>query len=148
MYGPVGAATGRPGPHSPRWNTYPAGVFHRPVPRLLTLAVAAAGGWATDAAFPQRSWWPLAIVGMAALVWSVQRDSAGWNFLVTWVWGLAFFLPHLWWANYAVGVIPWVALSAAEAAIMAGGVVAWTWIRRGRWIRGRLWLHAPFFALA
>ena len=148
MYGPVGAATGRPGPHSPRWNTYPAGVLHRPVPRLLTLAVAATGGWVTDAAFPQRSWWPLAIVGVAALVWSIQRDSARWNFLVTWLWGLGFFLPHLWWANYAVGVIPWAALSVAEAAIMAGGVAAWTWIRRGVWIRDKRWLHAPLFALS
>lgn len=122
-------------------------MLNPPAPRLLTLLVAAVGGWATDAAFPQRGWWPLAIVGIAALVWSLQRDSARWNFLVTWLWGLGFFLPHLWWADYAVGVVPWMALSVAEAAIMAGGMVAWTWIRRAGWIRGRYWLHAPVFAL-
>src|SRR5699024_5655367 len=42
----------------------------------------------------------------------------------------------------------WAALSVAEAAIMAGGVAAWTWIRRGVWIRDKRWLHAPLFALS
>ena len=94
-----------------------------------------------------RGWWPLALIGMAALVWAVGRDSARWNALVTWVWGLAFFLPHLWWANYAVGVIPWIALSVAEAGILAGGVAAFTWARRAPWLRHRTWLHAPTFAV-
>ncbi len=113
----------------------------------MTLLVAALGGWLTDAAFPMRGWWPLALVGVAALVWAIGRDSARWNALVTWVWGLAFFLPHLWWANYAVGVIPWIALSVAEAGILAGAVAAWTWARRARWLRHRTWLHAPTFAV-
>lgn len=116
-------------------------------PRALTLLVAAIGGWLADAAFPMRGWWPLALIGVAALVWAVGRDSARWNALVTWVWGLAFFLPHLWWANYAVGVIPWIALSVAEAGILAGGVAAFTWARRARWLRHRTWLHAPTFAV-
>ena len=94
-----------------------------------------------------RGWWPLALVGTAALVWAVGRDSARWNALVAWVWGLAFFLPHLWWANYAVGVIPWIALSVAEAGILAGGVAAFTWARRARWLRHRTWWHAPTFAV-
>ena len=115
-------------------------------PRALSLLVAALGGWATDAAFPMRGWWPLAFVGVAALVWASGRDSARWNALVGWVWGLGFFLPHLWWANYAVGVIPWLALSVAESGILAGGVAAFTWARRARWVRHRTWLHAPLFA--
>ncbi|WP_277049147.1 apolipoprotein N-acyltransferase [Ruania albidiflava] len=115
-------------------------------PRALSLLVAALGGWATDAAFPMRGWWPLAFVGMAALVWACGRDSARWNALVGWVWGLGFFLPHLWWAHYAVGPVPWVALSVAESGILAGGVAAFTWARRGRWVRHRTWLHAPLFA--
>lgn len=111
------------------------------------MLVAVIGGWLTDAAFPMRGWWPLALIGVAALVWAIGRDSARWNALVTWLWGLAFFLPHLWWANYAVGVIPWVALSVAEAGILAGGVAAWTWARRATWLRHRTWLHAPTFAV-
>lgn len=113
----------------------------------MTLLLAALGGWLTDAAFPMRGWWPVAFIGVAALVWAIGRDSARWNALVAWVWGLAFFLPHLWWANYAVGVIPWIALSVAEAGILAGAVAAWTWARRARWLRYRTWLHAPTFAV-
>lgn len=113
----------------------------------MTLLLAALGGWLTDAAFPMRGWWPVAFIGVAALVWAIGRDSARWNALVAWVWGLAYFLPHLWWANYAVGVIPWIALSVAEAGILAGAVAAWTWARRARWLRYRTWLHAPTFAV-
>ncbi|SEE08145.1 apolipoprotein N-acyltransferase [Ruania alba] len=115
--------------------------------RALTLLIAVVGGLLTDTAFPQRSWWPLAFVGVALLVVALQRDSARWNALVAWVWGLAFFLPHIWWANAAVGVIPWAALSIAEAGIVAAGAAVWTWARRASWLRGRRLVPGVVFAL-
>ncbi|UFU08273.1 apolipoprotein N-acyltransferase [Ruania halotolerans] len=132
-------ATAAPNPPSPARMLVPA--------RALTLLAAALGGLLTDTAFPQRSWWPLAIVGMAVLVVALRRDSARWNALVAWVWGLAFFLPHIWWANAAVGVIPWLALSVAEAGVIAAGAAVWTWSRRAAWLRGRLLLPGVVFAV-
>ncbi|WP_241680553.1 apolipoprotein N-acyltransferase [Pseudactinotalea suaedae] len=99
--------------------------------RLTTAAVAIVGGLLTDTAFPQRSWWPMAIIGVALLVLALRRDSARWAAAVGFLWGISFFLPHIWWANEAVGVIPWIALSVAEAGIVAATCAAWVWVRRG-----------------
>ncbi|WP_232848049.1 apolipoprotein N-acyltransferase [Occultella kanbiaonis] len=103
-------------------------------PRWLTLLLALVGGLLTDTAFPQRSWWPMAFVGIALLVLALGRDSARWAWLVGFTWGLAFFLPHIWWANEAVGVIPWVALSVAEAGIAGLACATWIWVRRIGWV--------------
>ena len=115
--------------------------------RPLTLFLALAGGLVTDAAFPDRGWWPLAFVGVAALFWALRRDGARWGFLVGLVWGLAFFLPHLWWANYATETVPWVALSVMEACFVAVLGAAWVWARRWPWLAGRPWAQAVAFAL-
>ncbi|MFV0425961.1 MAG: apolipoprotein N-acyltransferase [Beutenbergiaceae bacterium] len=115
--------------------------------RLLTVLVATAGGLVTDTAFPMRDWWPMALVGMALLVWSLQRDSARWAALVGWCWGLGFFLPHIWWANEAVGPIPWAALAIAEAGIIAAGCAAWVWCRRSSLLAKRVLGQSVAFAM-
>lgn len=113
--------------------------------RGVTLAAAAVGGMLTDTAFPQRGWWPMAAVGMALLVLALRRDSARWAALVGLVWGLGFFLPHIFWAYEAVGPVPWVALSLMEAGIVAATCAAWAWIRRGALLRRGLLRQAPAF---
>lgn len=118
-----------------------------PPSRPLTLLLALAGGLFTDAAFPDRGWWPLAFVGVAALFWALRRDGARWGFLVGLVWGLAFFLPHLWWANYATETVPWVALSVMEACFVAVLGAAWVWARRWSWLAARPWAQAVGFAV-
>ncbi|GED08718.1 apolipoprotein N-acyltransferase [Cellulosimicrobium cellulans] len=118
-----------------------------PPSRPLTLLLALVGGLVTDAAFPDRGWWPLAFVGVAALFWALRRDGARWGFLVGLVWGLAFFLPHLWWANYATETVPWVALSVMEACFVAVLGAAWVWARRRPWSAARPWAQAVGFAL-
>lgn len=109
--------------------------------RMGDLLLAALGGLITDMAFPSRSWWPLAYVGIALLLLALRRESVIWGWLVAFIWGLGFFLPHLWWANPAVGEpIGWIALSLAQAAMVApfgaGAVLA----GRVGWIRARPWL--------
>ncbi|WP_234417623.1 apolipoprotein N-acyltransferase [Miniimonas sp. S16] len=116
--------------------------------RLLTLLLAVIGGLVTDAAFPQRSVWPLAILGVALLALALRRESARWGFVVGTVWGLSFFLVHIWWANEAVGVVPWVALSSAEAMMVGAFGAAWVWIRRWPPVRDRAVLAVPAFAIA
>jgi apolipoprotein N-acyltransferase len=99
------------------------------------LALAAAGGVVTDLAFPGLGWWPLAFVGTGLLVLALGRDRAWWNALVGLVWGIAFFVRHLPWVDGAVGLVPYLALSLAEAGAVALFGAAWTWARRGRVIR-------------
>lgn len=98
--------------------------------RLKTLLVAAVGGFLAHVAFPGISIWPAAMIGLAMLMWSLQRDSATWAFAVGTVWGTAHFLPLLWWAHEAVGPLPWIALSIFEAMILALGPVIYVWLRR------------------
>lgn len=99
--------------------------------RWWVLGLAAGSGLLTEAAFPDRGWWGAAFVGMALLFLALRRDSAQWNALVGMVWGLAFFAPHITWADYVVGRVPWIALSIFEALYVALFAVAWTWARRG-----------------
>ncbi|MCB7137516.1 apolipoprotein N-acyltransferase [Cellulosimicrobium marinum] len=123
----------------------PAG---RDVPaRATTLLLAVAGGLLTDAAFPDRGWWPAAFVGVALLLWALRRDDARWGALVGLAWGLAFFLPHLWWANEATDTLPWLALSVMEACFVAALGAGWVWARRGAWLRTRPWAQAVTFAV-
>lgn len=119
-----------------------------PAPRRRTsLLLAVGGGLATDAAFPGLGWWPLAFVAIAVLFLALGRDSARWNALVGFAFGAAFFLPQLTWARFAVGPVPWLALSLAEAGFVALFAAAWSWARRGGVIWTRARLQVPVFAV-
>lgn len=128
--------------------TYPATVLSREPGRAWTLLLASVGGLVTEMAFPGRSWWPAAIVGIALLALALRRDSARWNTLVGLGWGLGFFLPHLYWANASVGAIPWVALAILEAALVGTFSAGWTWSRRALFLKGRPIAQAAAFATA
>lgn len=144
MYGLVGAtcvsATG--------CSNYPRGVSKFPPRRLPAVLCAVAGGLLTDAAFPNRSIWPAAFIGVALLVLAIRRDSARWAFAMGTLWGLGFFLPHLWWAHYAVGgPIPWIALSLSQSLIVGSAMAVWAWARRGVPVRRWSLLAAAPFAV-
>lgn len=102
--------------------------------------LALLGGLLTWSAFPDLNWWWAAAPGMALLFLAMRRDSARWNALVGLIWGVAFFVPLLTWAGDAVGPVPWLALSVAEAGFVALFGAAWSWARRGEavWRRGSL----------
>ena len=99
--------------------------------RGTSILLALAGGVLCDTAFPGLAWWPMAFVAIALLLFALGRDSARWNTLVGLTFGLAFFLPQITWAEYAVGPVPWFALSVAEAGFVAFFGAAWSWARRG-----------------
>jgi apolipoprotein N-acyltransferase len=106
------------------------------------MLLAVAGGLATDTAFPNRSWWPMAYVGVALLLLALRRDSVPWAWFTGFMWGLGFFLPHLYWADEAVGEpIGWIALSVAEAALVGVFGAAWVLVRRLPLVADRLWLQ-------
>lgn len=115
--------------------------------RLLSLFLAVAGGLLLWTAFPNAGVWPAAFVSVAVLYWSLGRDSAWWNFLVGLLFGLAFFLPHLWWAHESTETAPWIAMSTVEALFLAAFGALWTWVRRARFLRRRGWRLAAAFAV-
>jgi apolipoprotein N-acyltransferase len=127
---------------------YPARVPTREPNRWLLILLAVGGGFLTNTAFPDRGWWPMAFVGVAVLFWALRRDHAWWNALVGLVWGLAFFLPHIQWAQIATDTVPWLALSVLEAAFLALFGAAWTWVRRAGFVaRNLAWQVAAFAVL-
>lgn len=87
----------------------------------------------------------MAILGMALLLIAVNRASARWSFVIGTVWGLGFFLPHLYWAHAAVGPVPWVGLSLVSSMLVGAGMAIWAWARQFGFIANRLWLRAPVF---
>ena len=77
--------------------------------------VAVASGLVLFLAFPDVGWWVTAPVAFAAFYMLLARVSTRGGFGFGWIMGMAFFLPHLWWAYVAVGPVPWIALSGAES---------------------------------
>ncbi len=113
---------------------------------LRNLGLAAGAGLVLTLAFPDRGWWPAAILALALLWWALERASAWGGFFRGWAFGIAFLLPHVWWAHEAVGAIPWAALALAEGVAFGLFGAAWAHVRRSGMLGSR-WLEAPVFAL-
>src|SRR5690625_867875 len=106
---------------------------------LIPLLMSAGGGWLTNLAFPDRGWWPLAYLGVALLLLALRKARMVRAGVTGLVWGLTFFLPHIYWAVHATGsLLPWVALSLAQALYIAGFAAAWTVAREAVWVRDHL----------
>jgi apolipoprotein N-acyltransferase len=99
-----------------------------PLPAALVAAVAS--GVALFLAFPSIGWWPLAPLGVAALVLAAAGrrplGAAGIGLVA----GLAFFGPLLHWAGVYVGPIAWVPLVGLEALYVAAFALAVPWALR------------------
>jgi apolipoprotein N-acyltransferase len=115
--------------------------------RWWTLVLAVTGGLLTRLAFPEPGWWGTAFLGVAFLYLALRRDSARWNALVGLVWGLTFFLLLITWADEAVGLVPWLALSTLEAAYFALLGAAWSWARRGNAVWRSIGLQVGVFTI-
>ncbi|GIG24194.1 apolipoprotein N-acyltransferase [Cellulomonas denverensis] len=115
--------------------------------RWWSAILAALGGGLTWTSFPDLGWWFAAAPGIGLLFWAMRRDSARWNALVGLIWGTAFFLPLITWANDAVGLVPWIALSLAQAGFIALFGAAWSWARRGEAVWRNAWLQVVVFAV-
>lgn len=86
--------------------------------------------------FPDHGAWPMAILAMAFFVALLDRVGAGRAAWLSFLVGMAFWLPHIDWVPIAVGGrLPWVALAATQALAFAvwGWVVSltrvWHWAR-------------------
>jgi len=140
--------------------------------RLISVLLAALAGGLIWAAFPDVGAWPLMLVGVG-LLWYVLsrcagktvilrnerseadaesrqtmcRPGAAWNALLGFIAGLAFFGPHVWWANVATAMVPWVALTMLQAAFWAALGALWAWTMRMPWVSKTPWRQALAFAL-
>ena len=98
-----------------------------------------------ELAFPNFGAWYLAPVSLALLYFATSRAGLWWNFLMGLTWGLAFFLPHIFWAYISVGVVPWIALSVAESIFVGLFAVSWTIARRWKPVANQLRWHPIVF---
>lgn len=119
-----------------------ATVVERPlVPLWAALALAVAGGFALDAAFPSLGWWPLAFVAVPLALVSLVGRSLWGSVLVGAAFGAAFYFPHVSWSSQflgddPLGWVPWVALATAETLLLAVFsplvTLAYRWLPRWR----------------
>ncbi|WP_292835932.1 apolipoprotein N-acyltransferase [Microbacterium sp.] len=107
----------------------------RPVLPLWAASLAAlAGGLILTLAFPALSWWPVVFVAVPlALVSLIGRRVWG-AVLVGFLFGAGLFFVNLGFTARYLGPIPWIALSALEAALTAAAAVpialAYRWMPR------------------
>jgi len=109
--------------------------------------VAIASGLVLFLAFPDVGWWAAGPLAFAAFYMLLYRVSVRGGFGFGWLMGMAFFLPHLWWAFVAVGPIPWIALSGAES--VACGLVGALFVRlkKSELLDQARWLQPVAFAV-
>lgn len=114
---------------------------HPLVPLWAALALAIAGGFALDAAFPSLGWWPLAFVAVPLALVSLVGRSLWGSVLVGAAFGAAFYFPHVSWASQflgddPLGWVPWVALATFETLLLAVFsplvTLAYRWLPRWR----------------
>ncbi len=98
-----------------------------PFPVAVTLAVLA--GWMMDLGFPDRDWWPLALVGAALMMASIRGHSLGKALLIGALGGFTFYGIHIWWLTVYLGLIPWIALTLAQVFFfsLGMGLMAMVW---------------------
>jgi apolipoprotein N-acyltransferase len=95
--------------------------------------LSAAAGGLLFLAFPPYGFWPLAPVAVALLSLVVHGRSPAWGAGQGLIFGMTFFAPLLSWTGSAVGPVPWLLLSAAEAAYCVLLGAALPLVQRLRW---------------
>jgi len=104
------------------------------MPIALALLSAIAAGLMLDAGFPDRGWWPLAILGTGLLLLSLRGRSVRGALLVGAVGGFVYYGALIEWLTVYLGVVPWLALTATQVFYVALGAVpialAWRWLPR------------------
>ena len=97
----------------------PAPPLQAPLARPISLLLALAAGGTLALAFPGFNLWPLAPLAVAGLALATRGHRAGFAALTGFLFGLAFFVPHLHWSGIYVGKLPWFALAAVESVYFA-----------------------------
>ncbi|MGC4939931.1 apolipoprotein N-acyltransferase [Kribbella sp. DT2] len=90
------------------------------VGNIPAAGLAVIAGLLLDVAFPGVGWWPLAPLAMAGLLLTFRGRGVRANTILGFLFGLAFFVPHVSWSGIFVGPVPWLALATLQALYLAG----------------------------
>ncbi len=96
----------------------------RPLKLWLALIIGAVSGLALQVSFPDRGWWPLAVVGMVLLLWSLAGRGPWTALLVGVVAGAAFWGSLINWLTLYLGPVPWLALAGLQTIFFGFGAMA------------------------
>jgi len=104
------------------------------LPLWAALLAALLSGPVLDAAFPDKSIWPLVFPGVALVLVALIGRRNGSALLVGFVAGCSFYFTHIEWASLFLGLVPMAALSVLEALFFAVGglaiTLAYRWMPR------------------
>ncbi len=96
--------------------------IHARVPLPVAIPLAALAGWVMDMGFPDRDWWPLALLGAGLMILSVRGISFPKAVLVGVIGALSFYGIHIWWLTVYLGLIPWIALVLSQVFFFSLGL--------------------------
>ncbi len=113
-----------------------------PVRARWAALIAVGAGLLGVLAFPRFGIWPLAFASVAAFSVAVHGRRARTGAWLGFVYGAAFFGPLLHWTGIYVGPIPWLLLTAAEAAFFAAMGAALVVVQRLRF--APVWIAATW----
>ena len=109
----------------------------RPLPRMLSLCVAALAGLALPFSFAPYEWWPLALLSLAVLFFLIQAQTPRQAWLTGWIFGLGYFGFGVHWIYFSLhlfgaAIAPVaVLLTIAFVLVMTlfPAITAWAWAR-------------------
>ena len=96
------------------------------LPLWAAVLVAAGAGPVMDAGFPDKSIWPLTLIGVGLVLITLIGRRVASSLLVGFIAGLSFYLTHIAWASLFLGPLPMSALAVLEALFFAAGAAAIT----------------------
>jgi len=91
------------------------------VPFPVAIVASAIAGGILDLAYPAFGWWPAAFVSVTIGLWTLRGRSLPGGFLISLIYGAAFFFTHVVWVSRFLGPIPWVALAGLESLLFGAG---------------------------
>src|SRR5690606_29884039 len=97
---------------------------------LLRAGGAVVAGLVLALAFPPFDVWPLAAVAPAGFLLLVRDQPLKWSAGYGFIFGMAFFLPLMWWTGLEVGPIPWILLAILQSLFFIPLAVAMTLVQR------------------
>jgi apolipoprotein N-acyltransferase len=89
------------------------------LPLWVAVLIAPGAGAMVGGAFPDRSWWPLAFVGVFLMLWALLGRGFRTGALIGFVAAATFWGSLIFWLTLFLGPIPWSVLTALESMCYA-----------------------------